>query len=196
MNFKKLYTRIVQIFKLLLNVIYMILVFLSLIILFGFGVDKLITGKGDVFSYRPIVIKTGSMHPTIYENSIIIGKRIKNIEELNTNDIITYQDNDKLVTHRITEIDYETGFIKTKGDNNDQVDYYHDERGLNYKYVEYRIDYIFNQVAPFLNIIFNYPHRLVYLGLILFGIYIIYKTLNDLYYREVYEFKLKEMEGR
>lgn len=80
------------------------------------------TGE-DVYllDHRPIVVLTGSMEPTMRENSIIISKKVDSMDDIAVDDIVTYHvdvNGETIrVTHRITKID-ENGTIYTKGDNN------------------------------------------------------------------------------
>ncbi len=69
-------------------------------------------------SYGILIVLTNSMEPTIQENEFII---IKESEQYELNDIVTYMDLDgMLITHRIFQID-ESSFL-AKGDNNSIVD--------------------------------------------------------------------------
>ncbi len=74
------------------------------------------------FDYGLIVIKSGSMEPTIGTGGIVI---IKAQDVYNTDDVITFvKTKDDLVTHRIVEVIDEGGEIvyATKGDNNNAPD--------------------------------------------------------------------------
>ena len=68
---------------------------------------------------KPVVVLSGSMKPTFEENTIIYYKSTPQ-EEINVNDIISYQLGDKLVTHRVVRI--EGGKYITKGDANNIED--------------------------------------------------------------------------
>ena len=198
MNFKNVFTKFSQVINLIIDFIYLVLVILSIIILSGFALDKIQKGPGNIFGYKPIIINTGSMYPSIHEKSVIIGKVVKNINDLKVDDVITYRlyedGKDKLITHRIIDIDYETEYLKTKGDNNNVVDMFSDEKGLKFDNVVYRIDHIYNNLVPIISLILLRPFKLIYLGMILIGIFIIWKILNDEYYRDAYEFNLKRRE--
>jgi signal peptidase len=74
------------------------------------------------FGYNLIVIKSGSMEPTIKTGSVTIIQKNNNY---NKGDIITFKENAKsLVTHRITQVKNEEAIVsyKTKGDNNNTDD--------------------------------------------------------------------------
>ncbi len=71
-----------------------------------------------VFPVRPYAIVTGSMMPEIYPGDIVLVKR--DINDLQTGEIIQYKSGDIYIFHRITEIiedEQATSYI-TKGDNN------------------------------------------------------------------------------
>ncbi len=86
-------------------------------------------GIGNVFGYTPFSIQSDSMSPTFKSGDLIITKEVKNINELEIGDVITYttvltDENGRSVrgfnTHRIVDIEYnkdETikAFV-TKGD--------------------------------------------------------------------------------
>lgn len=74
------------------------------------------------FGYNLIVIKSGSMEPTIKTGSVTI---IQKNDKYDKGDIITYQKGQKdLVTHKITQVFSEgvDASYKTKGDNNNAED--------------------------------------------------------------------------
>ena len=73
-----------------------------------------------IFQYKPAIVISGSMEPTIGTGSfILIDKKDKDVD---VGDIIAYKHQDMQVSHRIVEIT-EDGYI-TKGDANDNVDFY------------------------------------------------------------------------
>ena len=77
----------------------------------------------DFFGYKTFVIVSESMEPTIMVGDAIFS-RIVTQDELKENDIISFQDNGEINTHRIVDINTENGIIKytTKGDNNKSED--------------------------------------------------------------------------
>lgn len=68
-----------------------------------------------VLGIKPIYIKTGSMEPALLTDSIAIVKKC-DISDVQKDDIIVFQKEDKLIVHRV--MDKEDGYVKTKGDNN------------------------------------------------------------------------------
>ena len=68
---------------------------------------------------KPVVVLSGSMRPTLEVGTIIYYKHVPQ-EELQKDDIITYQLGNELVTHRIKRI--ENGNYITQGDANNVED--------------------------------------------------------------------------
>lgn len=79
----------------------------------------------DVMGYKPFIVLTGSMEPTIKAGDLVIVKQA-NLEELNKGDIIAFRntEDDVVLIHRIAEKETKDGKItlKTKGDNNQSED--------------------------------------------------------------------------
>lgn len=66
------------------------------------------------FGYRGYAIETGSMEPTIPAGSLVYIKQ----SDLELDDVITYQTNETIITHRIVGIDNVNRTLITKGDAN------------------------------------------------------------------------------
>jgi signal peptidase len=71
----------------------------------------------NLFGHTVFQVITGSMEDTIKINDFVLVKLDAKYDE---NDIITYQTDDALVTHRLIEIRNE--YLVTKGDNNNTID--------------------------------------------------------------------------
>lgn len=107
-----------------------------------------------LFKYKPVVVLSGSMEPTLKRGSIIyFNDDNKNLKK---DDIITYIVNDKeLVSHRIVKI--EDDLIETKGDANNMSDpnrvHINDVKGkvqnITIPYVGYFINIINNNLIIF-----------------------------------------------
>lgn len=111
----------------------------------------------DKFTIRALVIKSGSMYPTLNTNDIII---VKKEENYSVGDIITYNyNNEYLVTHRIVDVK-DKGFI-TKGDNNNCED----EESVAIKNIKGKVILILNK-------------RNIYLGLFIIPIFIIVNIIR------------------
>ena len=79
----------------------------------------------NVFGYKPFIVLSGSMEPTIMTGDIAIIKSCE-IDELKVGDIVAFKSGTSVITHRIVEIKEKDGqkeFI-TKGDNNNTEDRY------------------------------------------------------------------------
>lgn len=75
----------------------------------------------NLIGFRAYTILSGSMKPKIDPGDIVIILN-KNKVNLNKNDIITFKEDNTVITHRIVDIKDE-GYI-TKGDNNNSIDAY------------------------------------------------------------------------
>ena len=88
-------------------------IFYSLLITIAFAL---------IIGFRPVIVITGSMNPTIMIGDVVIIKKLPQ-EQIKVGDILTYKlsENGDYCTHRIIEID-ENGDFHTQGDANDSVD--------------------------------------------------------------------------
>lgn len=71
----------------------------------------------NLFGYSLFEVATGSMMPTIQVGDVVI---VKITEEVNENDIIVYQDEESIITHRLIKKNEER--IVTRGDANNSED--------------------------------------------------------------------------
>jgi signal peptidase len=74
----------------------------------------------DFLGYKPFIVLSGSMEPTILTGDLVLTKEIAT-ETIAKNDIITFKiDKDTVVTHRVTEVVNKDGVLSflTKGDAN------------------------------------------------------------------------------
>lgn len=71
--------------------------------------------------YRSLLVQSGSMEPTIMTGDIIV---IQEHNQYNTNDVVTFKDSDRIVTHRIIEEEGSASerAFQTKGDANRSAD--------------------------------------------------------------------------
>lgn len=75
------------------------------------------------FGYKPFIVLSGSMRNVINDGDLVLSKEC-DTNSLKVGDIISFKEEEIVVTHRITDIVSENGekhFI-TKGDNNDVQD--------------------------------------------------------------------------
>ena len=109
---KKITKLIVNIFTYILLVILICVIYGKLVITFGNNVYP------NYFGYTFFEVASGSMKPALQVNDVILVK-ITN-EDLKKGDIIAFQSEDAVITHRILYID--GNIITVKGDNNNIVD--------------------------------------------------------------------------
>lgn len=75
-----------------------------------------------IFGYETLAVLSGSMEPEIPVGSIVFVKEAAQ-EEIKVGDIITYRlSGNTLVTHRVAQIDAQTGDYITRGDANETPD--------------------------------------------------------------------------
>lgn len=80
---------------------------------FGAKIDIL-----NVIKYRPIIVISGSMEPTIKTYSVSIVKHC-NIDDVDIGDIIVYKYNNMQIVHRVIDRDsLDNDYLVTKGDAN------------------------------------------------------------------------------
>ena len=98
-------------------------ILITLILLFIVNIILAIEEKNHIFGIYMFNIISESMEPTFYKDDLAIVKSC-NVEELEKGDIITFEQEDRVISHRISDIIKEKGeeqFI-TKGDNNEVED--------------------------------------------------------------------------
>jgi len=108
--------------KILINIILdlLILILVVGIILAAYGfIQVKVQNKtySNYFGYTYFQILTGSMEETIKVDDVVFVHITKDVKE---NDIISYEKDNEVITHRIIEVN-EDGYI-TKGDNNNTDD--------------------------------------------------------------------------
>lgn len=100
--------------------------FVVFICLFAFIIlsSRVSGAEPSVFGHQIKAVLSGSMEPVFQTGSIISIKEAEDRNSFKKGEIITFQMEDKLITHRIIEIQNKNGKIsyETKGDNNDGPD--------------------------------------------------------------------------
>jgi len=101
--------------KILQKIILVLLIIILLYVLYSKYIkkDKVIF----LFNRGFLVVITGSMEPEIKTGELVV---IKKQDKYSAGDIITYDNGNSLITHRISEI-HENAFI-AKGDANNELD--------------------------------------------------------------------------
>lgn len=98
-------------------------ILIVLIVLFIVNLMLSIEENTHIFGIYMFNIVSESMEPTFYKDDLAVVKSC-DIEELKTGDIITFKQEDRIISHRIVDITKEKeekNFI-TKGDNNEVED--------------------------------------------------------------------------
>lgn len=104
--------------KILFDILITLCIILVIIVFFNFFQVSMLNKKYPNFlGYTFFEVTTGSMKDTIQINDVII---VKITEDLHKDDIISYENNEEIITHRIIE-ERQEDFI-TKGDSNNSVD--------------------------------------------------------------------------
>ena len=110
-----------KIFGIILNILMVIVFIIMLIVGYAFiQVNILNKDYANIFGYAFFQIKTGSMEDTLKIGDIIINKVIDSEDTINVEDIISYKEEDYIITHRVIEINGDE--IITQGDANNTPD--------------------------------------------------------------------------
>jgi signal peptidase len=98
----------------------------------------------SIFGFKAGVIETGSMKPLFPIGTMVIIKEVSQ-DNLRENDIITFNDDKMLVTHRIIEIQQQNGKTSylTKGDANNKED----TKPVNYEEIEGKIIFHMSEIG-------------------------------------------------
>lgn len=108
-----------KLIKLFFNIFIIIIVVLIVIVMYS-NYQTLFLGKKYVNygGYTFLEVVSGSMSGTIEVNDLVVVKL--DTKDVKEGDIITYQSNDELITHRIVKINGDS--VITKGDSNNTWD--------------------------------------------------------------------------
>ncbi|MBD7984550.1 signal peptidase I [Sporosarcina sp. Sa2YVA2] len=87
-------------------------------------ITKASGGEPQFFGYQLKTVLSGSMEPGIQTGSIIAVKLAEDKNAFVEGDVITFMDEDIIITHRITEVvnSGDSVLYRTKGDNNNAAD--------------------------------------------------------------------------
>ena len=107
--------------KILSNILLIFAIFILAATLYFVFTNKDNTQGAFLFGYKPYIIRTGSMEPTIKIHGIVVIKKC-DISKIKENDIIAFvlPNTNTYVCHRAIQI--QNGEITTKGDNNASAD--------------------------------------------------------------------------
>lgn len=106
------------IIKTIMNLVYIVLAIIVIVLIYNL-IQITVLGKPymNLFGYSLFQVKTGSMSGTIEVGDIVIVKLTKEVEK---EDIITYEQEQMLITHRV--IEKQGNNLITKGDANNAED--------------------------------------------------------------------------
>lgn len=109
--------------KTTIKIIKHIILFL-LIILFIFNLILSFEENTHILGIYMFNIVSESMEPTFFKNDLVVVKKCGSTDELKKDDIITFMQDGKTISHRIYAVTKEKGEIRyiTKGDNNEIQD--------------------------------------------------------------------------
>ncbi|MEK5214615.1 signal peptidase I SipW [Psychrobacillus sp. FSL H8-0487] len=123
MRYKKV-TKKEKTMKWINNIVSGILMILLISVATVVVISKASGGEPQLFGYQIKTVLSGSMEPDIQTGSIIGVKLAEEKNNFKKGDVITFQEEKILITHRITEV-VESGdsiLYRTKGDNNNAED--------------------------------------------------------------------------
>ncbi len=109
----------------------------------------------SIWGEKPLVILSGSMEPILKVGGILYYKE-ENINDFNEGDVLVYQLNDHIISHRIVKV-LDDSFI-TKGDNNKSIDIY---EVLNYQILGKGTNWSIPYIGYYADFIYNHKYLLV-----------------------------------
>ena len=123
------------------------------IVLFVINLILSFEEKTHIFGIYMFNIVSESMEPTLYKNDVVFVQKC-DISELKKGDIITFEQEGRVISHRIINITKEKNVIKfeTKGDNNEIPDPDKVPEGQVYGKVLYKIGKIGQAVSYIQNV--------------------------------------------
>lgn len=127
------------------NIITILLVLLAIYCIAGVAWQDRTGNLFYIFGYRPVVILSGSMEPTIKTGAIVIVKQTEDVEE---QDIICFHAEDgNCVIHRYVDKS-DSACLITKGDYNPKEDLEH----ISLEQVEGKVVLKMNFLAPIISL--------------------------------------------
>lgn len=106
------------------NIVTSILMILLISVATVVVISKASGGEPQLLGYQLKTVLSGSMEPGIQTGSIIAVKLAEDKNDFKKGDVITFQEEEILITHRITEVvnSGDSVLYRTKGDNNNVED--------------------------------------------------------------------------
>ena len=103
----------------IVNILTVFLLLILLLVIYGKCILMFTDNKyPNYFGYTLFEVASGSMEPTLYIDDVILVHITK--DNLKVNDIIAFNNENAIITHRIVFIDGDT--LTVKGDNNNTID--------------------------------------------------------------------------
>ena len=110
-----------KIFSTILNILIVLVLMLLVFVIYSIiQINVFNKDYANIFGYTFLQVKTGSMEDTIHVNDIVIEKILKDKNNIKVNDIISYKEENYIITHRVIEVRDDK--IITKGDANNAED--------------------------------------------------------------------------
>ena len=113
--------KVKKIISILVLIIILPILFVNIIILVDSALHP--NEVPGFFGYKPFIVLSGSMKDEINSGDLVLTKEC-NVDDLKKGDIISFKEDEIVITHRIIDITENNGekrFI-TKGDNNENED--------------------------------------------------------------------------
>lgn len=119
-----------RVFNIIKNTVCGIIIGALALTLMSFLIVRIAGGTPNFFGYSIQRVASGSMVPALQVGDIILSKTVKNPEDIDVDDIITYKGDSyfdyKLVTHRVVTKPHlgadDEYYLTTKGDANEDID--------------------------------------------------------------------------
>lgn len=112
-------SRFKQVIKWMINGLTVLLLVILVMVVYGKCILTFTDNKyPSYFGYTIFEVASGSMEPTLYTNDVILIKLTK--DNLKKDDIIAFNNENAIITHRIVFIDGDT--LTVKGDHNNTID--------------------------------------------------------------------------
>lgn len=113
-----------------------------------------------IMGYKPFVVKSGSMEPTVKTGAIAYNNTHVTFDEIKEGDIIVFKQGDSYVTHRAIKIDKDNKSFITKGDANEtedlapvRLDQFKGKNSFSIPYLGYALEIVQTKVGVFIFIL-------------------------------------------
>ena len=159
----------IKITKIIINIIVIVLLYNIILILIS-CVNKI--DNISLFGFKAYIITTDSMKPSINKEDVVIVTKEKE-DKLNIGDVITFKKDNKVITHRITNIEEQEGkkIYTTKGDNNNLED----KEKIDYSVIEGKNILVIPKLGYVINILEN---QIVFLFIVLIILILIFYKIK------------------